>query len=60
MGNESRHDRTPQTGLVREFAGFLLHNKKWWLVPILVVLLLICALVILARAGSTRFLYMSF
>lgn len=34
-----------QTGLVREFWDFLWHNKKWWLTPIIIVLLLFGILV---------------
>ncbi len=33
--------------IVREFAGFLMSNKKFWLAPI-IVLLLLAALVIVA------------
>ncbi|MHC4176359.1 MAG: DUF5989 family protein, partial [Planctomycetota bacterium] len=29
----------PQIGLLAEFVYFLLHNKKWWLTPIILVLL---------------------
>jgi len=32
-------------GLLRELTDFLRHNKKWWLVPIILVLLLVSALV---------------
>ena len=35
-------------GLVREFFDFLLHNKKWWLTPIIIVLLVFGLLVIAA------------
>jgi len=28
---------TPEPSLLREFGEFLLYNKKWWLVPIIVV-----------------------
>ncbi len=34
-------------GLVRESMDFLLHNKKWWLAPIIFLMLLIAALVFL-------------
>jgi hypothetical protein len=44
-------------GLVREFWGFLRHNKKWWLLPILIVLLLLGLLVILSGTGLAPFLY---
>ncbi len=39
-------------GFFRELADFLLHNKKWWLIPILVVLALMGLLVLLAGPGS--------
>ncbi|MHA1566563.1 MAG: DUF5989 family protein [Alphaproteobacteria bacterium] len=44
---ESRQGRS---SLPAEFWGFLKHNKKWWLLPILVVLLLLGLLVL---AGGT-------
>gem|GEM_PF-249760 len=34
-------------GLLRELTDFLRHNKKWWLIPIILVLLLVSALVFL-------------
>jgi hypothetical protein len=33
-------------GLIREFLSFLAHNKKWWLLPILVVLVLLSVLIV--------------
>ena len=36
-----------RTSLAAEFWDFLKHNKKWWLLPILVVLVLIAVLVAL-------------
>ncbi|MCY2931805.1 MAG: DUF5989 family protein [Planctomycetota bacterium] len=39
-------------GLFRELADFLLHNKKWWLIPILVVLVLMALLIVVAGPGS--------
>ena len=41
----------PEPGLVAELFAFLKHNRKWWLVPIVVVLGLFG--VILALAGSS-------
>ena len=49
-----------EPGIVREFWDFLRDNKKWWLIPILVVLLLIGVLVILAGTGAGPFLYTFF
>ena len=34
-------------GIIREFGEFLRDNKKWWLIPILVVLALLGLLVVL-------------
>ena len=38
-------------GLVAEFIDFVLHNKKWWLTPIIVVLLVLGLLVLLSGTG---------
>lgn len=49
-----------QMGLVRELVHFLLHNKKWWLAPILVVLLLVSGLIVLGGTGAAPFIYTLF
>lgn len=48
---------TPQPGLLREFAAFLAHNKKWWLLPILIVLVLMLALSLLMTSPAAPFIY---
>ena len=50
----------PHGGLPRELWGFLAQNKKWWLLPILIVLLLFGALVILSGTGLAPFIYTLF
>jgi len=50
----------PQVGLVREFWDFLRYNKKWWLTPIVLVLLLISALVLLTSGAAAPFIYTLF
>jgi hypothetical protein len=47
-------------GLLRELFGFVMDNKKWWLIPILVVLLVLGLLVFLSSAGLAPFLYTVF
>jgi hypothetical protein len=47
-------------GLLREFWEYLGQTKKWWLLPILVVLLLFGLLVILAGTGAAPFIYTLF
>jgi hypothetical protein len=43
--------------LVAEFFDFLRHNKKWWLLPILLVLLLFGVLIFLSGTGAAPFIY---
>jgi hypothetical protein len=43
--------------LVAEFVDFLRHNKKWWLLPILIVLLLFGVLIFLTGTGVAPFIY---
>jgi len=38
---------------LRELTDFLRHNRKWWLVPIIIVLLLVSALVFLTNNPVT-------
>ena len=54
------HAQGERLGLVLEFLDFLAHNKKWWLLPIIAVLLLTTALVILAGTGAAPFVYTLF
>ena len=45
---------------VTEFVQFLSENKKWWMIPILVVLLLVGALLIAGGSGVAPFIYTLF
>ena len=47
-------------GLVAEFFDFVLHNKKWWLTPIIVVLLVLGLLVLLSGTGAAPLIYTLF
>jgi hypothetical protein len=44
-------------GLLAEFWDFLIHNKKWWLTPIIVVLLLMIGLIFLSASPAAPFIY---
>ncbi len=50
----------PQPGIVAEFFGFLRENKKWWLLPILLMIGVFGLLVILASTGVAPFIYTMF
>lgn len=47
-------------GMVAELVDFLRHNKKWWLGPILVVLLGLGLLVLLGGSAAAPFIYTLF
>ncbi len=63
MGEEPKNEfenlpaETPRAGILGEFWDFLKHNKKWWLLPILVALLLFGLLILLAGTGAAPFIY---
>lgn len=46
--------------ILREFAGFLLQNKKWWLLPMLLVLLALAGLIFLGGTAVAPFVYTLF
>ena len=46
-----------QVGIVREFFDFIRDNKKWWLTPIVLVLLLVGVLIFLGGTAIAPFLY---
>jgi hypothetical protein len=43
--------------LLGEFWFFLKHNKKWWLLPILLVLLFLSLIVLLSGTAIAPFIY---
>jgi len=49
-----------QESLGREIVEMLRHNKKWWMVPIIAVLLLFGLLLILGSTGAAPFIYTLF
>jgi hypothetical protein len=46
--------------LAREIVDMLRHNKKWWMIPIIAVLLLFAAILILGGTGAAPFIYTLF
>ena len=47
-------------GPVGEFCDFMMHNKKWWLFPIILVLLVLGIVVVLGGTGIAPFIYTLF
>lgn len=65
MTERPEHDfaasaQEPHPSLLAEFWQFLRHNKKWWLLPILVVLVLFGLLIALAGTGAAPLIYTFF
>jgi uncharacterized membrane protein YjdF len=47
--------------LVRDFIGFVRHEKKWWLIPLLAVLVIVSLLAIAASSSAlSPFIYTLF
>ena len=38
-------------GIAREFLDFIVHNKAWWMTPIIIVLALLVALILFAESS---------
>ena len=49
-----------EKGILAEFWDFLRHNKKWWLLPILLTFLIFGALIFLSGTGVAPFVYTQF
>lgn len=49
-----------RTGLFGELWGFMKENKRWWLLPILVFLLIFGLLLVLGGTGAAPFIYTLF
>ncbi len=52
--------RGKRRGLVSDFLSFLGQNKKWWLLPILIVVLLLGVLVLISSTAIAPFIYTLF
>ena len=59
-GGFAREASGRQAGLLRESWFFLRDNKKWWLTPLVVTLLILGALVILGGTSAAPFIYALF
>jgi hypothetical protein len=70
MSNEINQDISKQPfeklaeqsspGFLAEFVDFLRHNKKWWLTPIILIMLLFGALMYLSGTAAAPFIYTLF
>lgn len=49
-----------EKGLLGDMVDLLKHNKKWWLAPLLIVLLALGGLVLLGGTAAAPFIYTLF
>lgn len=49
-----------EIGFLSEMVGFLITNKRWWITPIVVCLLLLGILLMLGSTGAAPFIYSLF
>lgn len=56
----AREAESRNAGLLSELWDLIIHNKKWWLIPTIVVLLLIGILVLLGSTAAAPFIYTLF
>jgi len=49
-----------ETGILRELWEFLRENRRWWMIPLVVALLLVGVLVFLGGTAAAPFIYTLF
>ncbi len=49
-----------RSSLLAEFVDFLKHNKKWWLLPIVVALSVVGLLIVAGGGAAAPFIYTLF
>lgn len=57
---EKAANQEMRTGILAEYLGFLRHNKKWWLLPILLFLFILGILILLSSSAAAPFIYTLF
>jgi hypothetical protein len=55
-----RQAASPAIGFFGEFWYFIRHNKKWWITPIMILLLILGVLVVLGGSGAAPLIYTLF
>ncbi len=56
----SRQSDLARSSLLAEFIDFLKHNKKWWLLPIVVALSAVGLLIVAGGGAAAPFIYTLF
>ena len=61
MSDEKDQIPVERHGIAREFMDFIIHEKAWWMTPIVIVLVLMVAFILWAEASPVLpFIYTVF
>jgi len=58
MNTDPQFKKNP--GFFRDLVAFMRQNKKWWLVPVVIVTLLMAGLIVLGGTAAAPFIYTLF
>ena len=56
----AKESESRQPSILAEFFDFLVHNKKWWLTPIVLILLFLSFFVLMTNTALGPFIYVLF
>ena len=51
MSDEKDQIPVERQGIAREFVDFIIHNKRWWMTPIIIVLALMVGFILFAESS---------
>jgi len=51
MSDEKDQIPVERQGIAREFVDFIIHNKLWWMTPIIIVLALMVGFILFAESS---------
>ncbi|HKZ78767.1 MAG TPA: DUF5989 family protein [Pyrinomonadaceae bacterium] len=57
---KSRMELKKNQSFFKELIQFIAHNKKWYLIPVAVAILLMGVLIVLGSTGAAPFIYTLF
>jgi uncharacterized protein DUF5989 len=57
---ERKPELRKDVGFLQDLGRFMVQNRKWWLIPIVVVLLVMGILVVLGATSAAPFIYTLF
>jgi len=57
---KSRKELKKNQNFFKELIQFIAHNKKWYLIPVVVAILLMGVLIVLGSTGAAPFIYTLF